>query len=91
MTWAQGGHIPPYLPVRDSPEFAALKPQSNYAVAAENAVYDPRAWFSGAASPLQEEAGAAFGAVLNGQLTPSQGIAQFRAALEDLLTTPEPL
>jgi len=91
LTWAQGGHIPPYLPVRDSPEFAALQPQANYASAADNAVYDPRAWFAGAAAPLQEEAGAAFSSVINGQLTPKQGIAQFRAALEDLLATPEPL
>ncbi|MDP9365742.1 MAG: extracellular solute-binding protein, partial [Chloroflexota bacterium] len=91
LTWAEGGHIPPYIPVAQSPEFAALQPQANYAATAENPVYDPRAWFSGAAAPLQEEAGAAFGAVLNGQLSPAQGIAQYRAALEDLLQTPEPL
>jgi multiple sugar transport system substrate-binding protein len=91
LTWAEGGHIPPYIPVASSPEFRALQPQANYAATAENPVYDPRAWFSGAAAPLQEEAGAAFGAVLNGQLDPRQGIAQFRAAMEDLLQTPEPL
>jgi len=91
LTWAQGGHIPSYLPVAGSPEFAALQPQSNYAAAAEQPVYDPRAWFSGAAAPLQEEAGAAFGAVLNGQMSPQEGIAQYRAAMVDLLDTPEPL
>lgn len=91
LTWAKGGHIPPYLPVKDSPEFRALLPQANYAAAAEQPVYDPRAWFSGAAAPIQGEGGAAFGAVLNGQLTPAQGIAQFRAAIQDLLETPKPL
>jgi multiple sugar transport system substrate-binding protein len=91
LTWAEGGHIPPYIPVAESPEFKALQPQANYAATAESPVYDPRAWFSGAAAPLQEEAGAAFSAVLNGQLSPAQGIAQYRAALEDLLQTPEPL
>jgi multiple sugar transport system substrate-binding protein len=91
LIWAQGGHIPPYLPVATSPEFAALQPQSKYAASAQQPVYDPPAWFSGAAAPLQEEAGAAFGSVLAGQLTPSQGVAQFRAAMEDLLSTPEPL
>ena len=91
LTWAQGGHIPSYLPVATGPEFAGLEPQSNYAAAAEGPVYDPRAWFSGAAAPLQEEAGAAFGAVLNGQKSPREGIAQYRAAMEDLLDTPEPI
>lgn len=91
LTWAEGGHIPSYLPVAGSPEFAALQPQANYAAAAEQPVYDPRAWFSGAAAPLQEEAGAAFGAVLNGQKSPKEGIAQYRAAMEDLLDTPEPI
>lgn len=91
LTWAKGGHIPPYLPVKDSPEFQALLPQANYAAAAEQPVYDPRAWFSGAAAPIQAEGGAAFDAVLNGQLTPSQGIAQFRAAIRGLLDTPKPL
>ncbi len=91
LTWAQGGHIPSYLPVATGPEFAGLEPQSNYAAAAETPVYDPRAWFSGAAAPLQEEAGAAFGAVLNGQKSPREGISQYRAAMEDLLDTPEPI
>lgn len=91
LTWAEGGHIPSYVPVARSPEFAALQPQANYAPAAEHPVYDPRAWFSGAAAPLQEEAGAAFGAVLNGQKSPQEGIAQFRAAMEDMLDTPEPI
>ena len=91
LTWAEGGHVPSYMPVATSPEFAALQPQANYAAAAEGPVYDPRAWFSGAAAPLQEEAGAAFGSVLNGQQTPQQGLAQFRAAMEDMLRTPEPL
>jgi multiple sugar transport system substrate-binding protein len=91
LTWAQGGHVPPYLPVATSPEFAALQPQATYAVSAEHPVYDPPAWFSGAAAPLQEQAGPAFGSALNGQISPQQGVAQFRAAMEDLLATPEPL
>ncbi len=91
LTWAEGGHIPSYLPVAGGPEFVALQPQANYAAAAEHPVYDPRAWFSGAAAPLQEEAGAAFGAVLNGQKSPREGIAQYRAAMEDLLDTPKPI
>ena len=32
LTWAEGGHIPAWLPVRDSAAYKKLKPQSNYAV-----------------------------------------------------------
>lgn len=91
ITWAQGGHIPSYLPVAQSPEFATLQPQANYASAAEQPVYDPRAWFSGAAAPLQEEAGAAFGTVMNGEQSPREALDQFRAAMQDLLDTPSPI
>jgi multiple sugar transport system substrate-binding protein len=91
LTWAEGGHIPAYLPVAESDEFKAMVPQAHYAAAAENPVYDPRAWFSGAAAPLQSEAGAAFGAVLNGDSTPRQGLDQFRGAMQKLLDTPPPV
>jgi multiple sugar transport system substrate-binding protein len=33
LTWAQGGHIPAWLPVAESAEYKQLKPQSNYAAA----------------------------------------------------------
>src|SRR3712207_3426533 len=47
-TWADGGHVPAWLPVQESEEFKKLKPQSNYTEAAFNAVYDPVGWYTGA-------------------------------------------
>ena len=37
-TWAEGGHVPAWLPFRDSAEYKAMTPQSNYAAAADAAV-----------------------------------------------------
>jgi multiple sugar transport system substrate-binding protein len=84
-TWAQGGHVPAYLPITESTNYKSLKPQSNYASVASNIVIDPVAWFSGSGSRLEIEAGTAFQVALNGQGTPTQGVRQFRAAMEKLL------
>lgn len=84
-TWAQGGHVPAYLPVTDSTAYKNLKPQSNYASVASDVVIDPAAWFSGSGSELENQAGAAFQLALNGQGTPAQGVQQFRSALQKLL------
>ena len=53
LTWAMGGHVPSYLPVRDSDEYQELSPQSAYAEAADAAVYDPPAWYSGSGSDFE--------------------------------------
>src|SRR5436305_132363 len=50
FTWAQGGHIPAYLPVATVQDYRNLKPQSNYAGAAKDVVVDPPAWLSGSGS-----------------------------------------
>lgn len=84
-TWAQGGHVPAYLPVASSDNYKQLKPQSNYASVAPDVVIDPFAWFSGSGSTLENHAGVAFQLVLNGQATPAQGVSQFRADVQKLL------
>lgn len=58
-TWAKGGHIPAWLPVRDSAAFKAMKPQANYVAAADAAQYDPPGWYSGAGSEFENVVGAA--------------------------------
>lgn len=85
-TWAQGGHVPAYLPVTESDEYKKLKPQSNYASVAPDVVFDPNAWFSGSGSELENQAGAAFQTILNGQASVQQGLRQFREALQKLLS-----
>lgn len=91
LTWARGGHIPAYNPVRNSAAYKKLVPQSHYAEEAKYVSFDPRAWFSGAGAKLEEEAGAAFQTVLSGQQTPQQAINQFSGAMHDLLRTPNPV
>ena len=83
MTWAEGGHIPTYLPTFDSPEYKALKPQSNYAAAADTVVYDAEAWYSGSGSTFENTIGGQIGLVLQGLATPEDGL----ATAHELLTT----
>jgi multiple sugar transport system substrate-binding protein len=90
FTWAQGGHIPAYLPVATSQAYKNLKPQSNYAGAAKDVVLDPPAWFSGSGSDFETLADGVFGAVILGQLTPAKAVQQFRAGLQRMLDTPAP-
>ncbi len=84
-TWAQGGHVPAYQPVAQSSQYKSLKPQSNYAGVAADVVVDPSAWFSGSGSQFENQVSAAIQTVLNGQASPKQGLAQFRAAVLKLL------
>ncbi|GAC1500681.1 MAG: extracellular solute-binding protein [Ktedonobacteraceae bacterium] len=89
-TWAQGGHVPAYLPVAQSTEYKSLKPQSNYASVAADVVVDPSAWFGGSGSEFENQVSAALQTVLNGQASPKQGLAQFRAAVLKLLSIKVP-
>ncbi len=89
--WAQGGHIPAYLPVTESEQYKQLKPQSNYAGVAKEVVLDPPAWFSGSGSQFESQGEAAFLAVMSGQMTGKEGLQQFKQALQKLLDTPSPV
>jgi multiple sugar transport system substrate-binding protein len=89
-TWAQGGHVPAYLPVTQSDQYKQLKPQSNYVGVAANVVVDPNAWFSGSGSELENQSGTIFATVLNGSTTPRQGIRQFRQTIQNLLSVKLP-
>ena len=84
MTWAAGGHIPAWLPVRDSAAYAKLKPQSNYESVANRAVYDPPAWYSGSGSDMENYAGAAIGNLMLGSMSPQGAYAEMRQSFETL-------
>ncbi|MCG5219786.1 extracellular solute-binding protein [Streptosporangium soli] len=90
VTWGKAGHVPAYRPVATSPAYLALKPQSEYRDVTPDVQLDPPAWFSGSGSDFQNQGGAAFQAVLTGDLTPQQGLDQFKGAVDKLLTTPSP-
>lgn len=82
VIWAQGGHIPAYLPVVHSAAYKKLTPQSHYAAEAREVAYDPIAPFSGAAGPMETAAGKTFQSVMSGLLSPSQGYSQFASSLQ---------
>ena len=90
-TWAQGGHIPAYLPYKDSAAFKKLTPQANYAAAADATVYDPPGWYSGSGSDFEIAMGSAIAAVVNGQLTSSAALHQMHSKLGILADTKSPL
>ena len=90
-TWVLGGHVPAYKPVFDSKKYQDLKPQSNYADAANHVVYDPLAWYSGSGSNFETVAGSAFQSVITGALSPKAGLDTFQRDVEDLAQTPAPV
>jgi multiple sugar transport system substrate-binding protein len=88
--WAEAGHIPAFLPVTESPEYADLIPQANYAEAAQHVVYDPVAWFTGSGSNFQGEFGAAVQGVLLSGDDPAAAIDRFESRINTWLTQPNP-
>ena len=90
-TWAEGGHVPTWLPFRDSAEYKAMTPQSNYAAAADSAVYDPDGWYSGSGSNFEIVTGSAIATVLGGQQSPADALAQMRGQLRTLSLTASPI
>jgi len=91
QTWAEGGHIPAWRPTLESSAYRDLKPQSHYADAADSAVYDPPAWYSGSGSDFEVEMGSAVAAVMNGGRTPAQAVDQMLASLRRLAGTVSPV
>ena len=53
LHWADGGHTPANLEVTESADYRALVPQSHYAEAIDQAVFEPAAWFTGSGSDFQ--------------------------------------
>jgi multiple sugar transport system substrate-binding protein len=90
MGWAEGGHIPAYRPVAESPEAKALQPNAQYAAAAANVIYDPDGWYTGAAGPLEAIASKFMPAALYGYMTPAQAMRRFESESARLVRKPPP-
>ncbi|GAB4062786.1 extracellular solute-binding protein [Angustibacter speluncae] len=90
LRWAEAGHIPAYQPIVDSPEYAELTPQAHYAVAADQVVLDPEAWFTGSGSEFQTRVGQAMQTTLNGGASVQQALADVEAEVQRLLDQPNP-
>ncbi len=90
-TWAQGGHIPAWIPTRDSSKYKSLKPQSNYADVADFVHYDDAAWYSGSGSDLENVVGSLVSSVAAGGLSPSAALKQMHSRLGRYARTPSPV
>jgi multiple sugar transport system substrate-binding protein len=77
LGWAEGGHIPAYKPVAESPAAKSLMPNALYAQVANDVVYDPDGWYMGAAGPLEAIGSKFLPAALYGYLTPEQAVHRF--------------
>lgn len=91
LTWADGGHVPAWLPVQKSNEFRKLNPQSNYIEAAFNAVYDPEGWYTGAGSDFQTAMGSVVASVLAGGTSPKGGVDAMTTSLKTFSTARPPV
>ncbi|PYY32621.1 MULTISPECIES: extracellular solute-binding protein [unclassified Curtobacterium] len=91
LTWAEGGHVPAYMPTFDSTQYKDLKPQSNYAAAAETAVFDDAAWYGGSGSTFEGTVGAQLALVQQGSSSPAQALSAIKSQLATYLNTPSPL
>ncbi|MEU9385203.1 extracellular solute-binding protein [Streptomyces sp. NPDC048279] len=89
--WAEGGHIPAWLPTQRSKAFLEQSPQHNYVEAAFNAQYDPVAWYTGAGSDFQGVIGGTVIEALAGRITPKGMAAAMRSALKRYTTSRPPV
>ena len=90
-TWAQGGHIPAWLPFQKSAAYDKLKPASNYKWVANYARYDDAAWYSGSGSDFENIMGFAIGAVMAGQMSPAAAISDMKSKLAQYANTTSPV
>ena len=90
LIWARAGHVPAYSPILQEPGYAELTPQSSYAAAAETAVYDPAAWFTGAGSNFEDQCSQALIKGFSGSSSPQAAVAEMVDTINTMLATPDP-
>ena len=84
LTWAEGGHIPAWLPVQESSAYKKLKPQSNYEAVASSAAYDPPAWYSGSGSDMENYLGQPIASLMLGGASPQATFNSMHGSLHTL-------
>lgn len=89
--WAEGGHIPAWLPTQRSKAFLGQSPQRNYIRAAFDAHYDPPAWYTGAGSDFQNVVGGTLIEAIAGRLTPKGTVSSLRSDLRRFTTARPPV
>lgn len=90
LTWAEGGHIPAYEPVLESTQYRTMVPQSHYASAADHAVFEPPAWFTGSGSDFQSRLGDALQSAWLDKADPAAAVDDLVRVLDATLATKPP-
>jgi multiple sugar transport system substrate-binding protein len=85
LPWAGAGHIPAYVAVVESPEYALLEPNATYAVLADTAQFDPASPVAGVASPLFDAVDNVLVPAIGGLLPIDEALQMFEQELESNL------
>lgn len=88
--WGTAGHIPAYVPVTKTEEYAKLLPQAHYKAAADHVVLDPAAWFAGAGSDFQNAMSQVLQQALLDGLAPDRAARAMVRRLDTFLAKPSP-
>ncbi|MFC5825037.1 extracellular solute-binding protein [Nonomuraea insulae] len=86
LPWGRAGHTPAYQPVVNTPEFKALRPNSDYAVTATYLHYDPPSSFTGSGSNFMTQFGDVVQNVLIGQTSVKDAVANFEERVNVLMS-----
>lgn len=88
--WGTAGHIPAYLPAQATPEYQGLHPQTEYAAAGRNVVFDPPAWFAGAGTEFQNQMSQALADAYRGRKKPMDAVGDMLGSINGFLSAPNP-
>ncbi|KQX82410.1 MULTISPECIES: extracellular solute-binding protein [unclassified Streptomyces] len=91
-TWANGGHVPAYLPTFKDPAYLALAPQSEYSrPAMDHQANEPHIWFAGSTGVLAQRVGPIVASSNLGSATPDAAARRMKSALAQLLAMKNPM
>lgn len=84
LFWATAGHIPANSNVTGTDEYQAMEPNATYSSLTENMIYDPKSPMAGVAGPIFDVMSTYFVPTLNGEMEPSEAVAEITYELNDM-------
>lgn len=90
LKWAVAGHVPAYIPVTETTEYAELEPQSHYVEAGERVQLDPDAWFTGAGSQFEARVSQSIQTCWLSGASPEDAVDSMVREINTMLETPNP-
>ncbi|WP_354182746.1 extracellular solute-binding protein [Arthrobacter sp. UYP6] len=88
--WGTAGHIPAYLPAQETSAYQGLHPQTDYAAAGDNVVFDPPAWFAGAGTEFQNQMSQTLSDAFRGLKKPMDAVGGMLSGMDRFLAAPNP-